>query len=61
MISRVLVYQTLRILPILNFSSERLQKRTSWLRPHRENTWEGPRVHLNRSPEELDRSGQTEG
>ena len=48
-------------LPILNYSVCRLQKRTSPLRPHRRNTWNWHKIHLDWSPEELDGSGQTEG
>ena len=58
---RVSVLPNLSRLPILNFSVHRLQKRTSRLRPRCENTWNEPKIRRDRSPEELDRSGQTEG
>ena len=51
---RVSVSLVLPRLPILNFFVHRLQKRTSRLCPGRENTWKRPKIHLERSPEELD-------
>ena len=58
---RVSVLSVSPRLPILNFSVHRLQKWTLRLRPRRENTWNGPKIYLERSPEERDQSSQTEG
>ena len=51
---RISVSPVLSQLPILNFSVDRLQKRIPWLCPHRRDTWNGPKIHLERSPEEMD-------
>ena len=56
---RVSVLPDLLHLSTPNFYIRRSQKRTSRLRPRRETTWKCPKIHLDRSPEELDWSSQT--